>query len=196
MFKRLFDLFAVSLVLIILLPFFVLIGLLVLFTSNGGIFYKQERVGLDSKPFYLYKFRTMKIGSDKKGLITVGEKDNRITAIGYYLRKYKLDEFPQLINILKNEMSIVGPRPEVAKYVDLYTEEQRQVLKVKPGLTDLASLEFIDENKLLGEAENPEEVYVNEIMPEKLRLNLVYIKNNSLYEDLRIILNTVIRIIR
>lgn len=196
MFKRLFDLFAVSLVLIILLPFFVLIGLLVLFTSNGGIFYKQERVGLDSKPFYLYKFRTMKIGSDKKGLITVGDKDNRITAIGYYLRKYKLDEFPQLINILKNEMSIVGPRPEVAKYVDLYTEEQRQVLKVKPGLTDLASLEFIDENKLLGEAENPEEVYVNEIMPEKLRLNLVYIKNNSLYEDLRIILNTVIRIIR
>lgn len=196
MLKRLFDLFAVSLVLIILLPFFVLIGLLILLTSNGGIFYKQERVGLDSRPFYLYKFRTMKIGSDKKGLITVGEKDNRITSIGYYLRKYKLDEFPQLINILKNEMSIVGPRPEVARYVDLYTEEQRQVLKVKPGLTDLASLEFIDENKLLGEAENPEEVYVNEIMPEKLRLNLVYIKNNSLYEDVRIILTTVIRIIR
>lgn len=196
MLKRLFDLFAVSLVLIILLPFFVLIGLLILLTSNGGIFYKQERVGLDSRPFYLYKFRTMKIGSDKKGLITVGEKDNRITSIGYYLRKYKLDEFPQLINILKNEMTIVGPRPEVARYVDLYTEEQRQVLKVKPGLTDLASLEFIDENKLLGEAENPEEVYVNEIMPEKLRLNLVYIKNNSLYEDVRIILTTVIRIIR
>lgn len=196
MLKRLFDLFAVSLVLIILLPFFVLIGLLILLTSNGGIFYKQERVGLNSRPFNLYKFRTMKIGSDKKGLITVGEKDNRITPIGYYLRKYKLDEFPQLINILKNEMSIVGPRPEVARYVDLYTEEQRQVLKVKPGLTDLASLEFIDENKLLGEAENPEEVYVNKIMPEKLRLNLVYIKNNSLYEDVRIILTTVIRIIR
>lgn len=123
----------------------------------------------------------MKIGSDKKGLITVGEKDNRITSIGYYLRKYKLDEFPQLINILKNEMSIVGPRPEVAKYVDLYTDEQRQVLKVKPGLTDLASLEFMDENKLLGEAENPEEIYVHEIMPEKLGLNLLYIKTKVLY---------------
>ncbi len=195
MFKRLFDLFAVSLVLIIFLPFFVLIGLLVLLTSNGGIFYKQERVGLDSKPFYLYKFRTMKIGSDKKGLITVGEKDNRITSIGYYLRKYKLDEFPQLINILKNEMSIVGPRPEVAKYVDLYTDEQRQVLKVKPGLTDLASLEFMDENKLLGEAENPEEIYVHEIMPEKLGLNLLYIKNQSFVFDLKIIANTIMRIL-
>lgn len=196
MLKRLFDLFAVSFVLILLFPFFVLIGLLILLTSSGGVFYKQERIGKHGIPFKLFKFRTMKTGSDKNGLITIGARDSRITKVGYYLRKYKLDEFPQLINILKNEMSIVGPRPEVAKYVDLYTEKQRQVLKVKPGLTDLASLEFINENKLLGEAENPEEVYVNKIMPEKLRLNLVYIKNNSLFEDIRIILNTVIRIIR
>ncbi len=156
----------------------------------------QERVGKDGVLFKLFKFRTMKTGADKQGLITVGERDNRITPIGYYLRKYKLDEFPQLINILKGEMSVVGPRPEVSKYVRLYTPEQQKVLSVKPGLTDLASLKFIDENKILGQADNPDEVYIKEIMPEKLRLNLVYVEQQNLLYDIKIIFKTLFRIVK
>ena len=146
--------------------------------------------------FGLYKFRSMRTGSDKKGLITVGGHDSRITRMGYFIRKYKIDELPQLWNVLKGDMSLVGPRPEVKKYVDLYTEEQRRVLSVRPGITDYASIEYVDENEILGNAEDPDRVYVEEIMPAKIKLNMRYIENRSLNEYFKIIGLTFINILR
>lgn len=143
----------------------------------------------------LYKFRSMRSGAEKKGLITVGNKDNRTTQVGRFIRKYKLDELPQLINILRNEMSVVGPRPEVEKYVKLYNQKQRKVLSVKPGLTDLASLAYINENEILGQSENPEKTYVEEIMPAKLKLNLKYIEQQNFWVDLKVILMTLKKIV-
>ncbi len=143
------------------------------------VFYLQTRVGLNGKDFKLFKFRTMHKDSDKKGLLTVGGRDPRVTTIGYYLRKYKLDELPQLFNVLFGTMSLVGPRPEVRKYVDLYTKEQQQVLSVKPGITDFASLEYINENDLLAKSSDPEKIYIDEIMPAKLALNSKYIQQQS-----------------
>lgn len=163
--------------------------------SKGGVFYKQIRVGKEKKDFKLLKFRTMKPASDTKGLLTVGNRDNRITKIGYYLRKYKIDEFPQLINVLVGEMSLVGPRPEVRKYTNLYTQSQQKVLSVKPGITDYASIKYIDENRLLGESKNPEKTYIEEIMPKKLELNLKYIDEISIKTDLKIIFKTIGKII-
>lgn len=154
------------------------------------MFYRQKRVGLRGASFYLLKFRTMKPNSDTLGQLTVGMKDPRITKIGYFIRKTKLDEFPQFLNVLFGQMSIVGPRPEVQEYVDLYTEDQRKILNVKPGITDYASLEYFDENRLLGESSNPKATYINEIMPHKLELNQKYLQNPSLTQDLRIIFNT------
>lgn len=155
----------------------------------------QKRVGKDGKEFGLYKFRTMRPDSDKVK-ITVGDRDPRVTNIGYYLRKYKLDELPQLINILVGEMSVIGPRPEVKQYVDLYTTEQLKVLSVKPGLSDLATLEYVNESEILAQSDNPEETYIHEIMPDKLALNLKYIKNQSFLLDMKIIFKTLLRIIR
>lgn len=195
MIKRLFDLFSSSIGLVILLPFFVIIGLIIIIDSKGGVFYKQIRVGKNGKDFGLYKFRSMKIDADKKGLLTVGGRDSRITNIGYYLRKYKLDELPQLINVFFGNMSIVGPRPEVRKYVNLYTTEQQRVLTVKPGITDYASIEYFNENELLEKSENPEETYINEIMPAKLTLNLKYISEYSTLTDVKIILTTIKKIV-
>lgn len=196
MLKRIFD-FVVSIsAIFILLPFFLIISLLVVIDSKGGIFYNQKRVGKNNLDFYLHKFRTMKPDSDKKGLLTVGAKDNRITKIGYYLRKYKIDELPQLFNVLKGEMSFVGPRPEVRKYVDLYDENQKKVLSVKPGITDYASIEYINENTILGKSENPEKTYIEEIMPNKLEINLQYIEKMSFKEDIKIIFKTIFKIIK
>jgi lipopolysaccharide/colanic/teichoic acid biosynthesis glycosyltransferase len=193
--KRVFDILASIVVLLLGLPFFLVISLLILSTSKGGIFFRQKRVGRNGIDFWLYKFRTMKPGSDKKGLITVGGKDARITTIGYFLRKFKLDEFPQLINVIKGDMSIVGPRPEVRKYVEMYTEEQTKVLSVRPGLTDLASIRYINENELLGNSNDPEKTYVEEIMPAKLQLNLIYINEQNFWYDLRLILQTLSKIV-
>lgn len=190
-FKRFFDIFSSVIVLIIGFPFFILISLIILFTSKGGVFFMQIRVGQNNRDFGLYKFRTMKKDSEKQGQITIGGKDSRITKVGYFLRKFKLDEFPQLINVIKGDMSIVGPRPEVRKYVDLYNEEQMNVLKVKPGLTDYASIEYIDENEILGNAIDPEKSYVEEIMPTKLQLNLKYILEQSFWLDIKLILRTI-----
>ena len=162
--------------------------------SRGGIFYRQIRVGKKNRDFYLLKFRSMKSNSDKKGLLTVGSSDSRITNSGRFLRKYKLDELPQLINVLKGEMSIVGPRPEVRKYVDFYSSEQQKVLSVRPGITDYASIEFRNENDILANSENPEQDYINKIMPAKLELNLKYITNHTVSTYLKIILKTVIKI--
>lgn len=195
MIKRLFDLFFSSIGLVILLPFFIIIGLIIIIESKGGVFYQQIRVGKNGQDFGLFKFRTMKPDSDKKGLLTVGGRDSRITNVGYYLRKYKLDELPQLINVFFGNMSVVGPRPEVRKYVNLYTTEQQRVLTVKPGITDYASIEYFNENELLGKSENPEETYINEIMPAKLALNLKYISEYSTLTDVKIILTTIKRIV-
>ena len=187
---RFFDLIFSIMGLVILSPLFIVLYLLIRIESKGGGFYSQERIGKNGKPFKLYKFRSMRIGSDKKGLITIGEKDNRITKTGFILRKYKLDELPQLWNVVIGDMSLVGPRPEVKKYTDLYTEEQKQVLHVRPGITDWASIKYVDENKILGESKTPDEAYVNLIMPNKIKLNMVYIQNQTLGEYFKIIFTT------
>ena len=193
---RFFDIIFSIIGLVILSPLFIVLYLLIRIESRGGGFYSQERIGKNGKPFKLYKFRSMRIGSDKKGLITIGEKDNRITKTGFILRKYKLDELPQLWNVFIGDMSLVGPRPEVKKYTDLYTEEQKQVLQVRPGITDWASIKYVDENKILGESKDPDEVYVNLIMPNKIKLNMVYIQHQTLGEYFKIIFTTFKEIVR
>ena len=193
---RFFDIIFSIIGLVILSPIFIVLYLLIRIESKGGGFYSQERIGKNGKPFKLYKFRSMRIGSDKKGLITIGEKDNRITKTGFILRKYKLDELPQLWNVFIGDMSLVGPRPEVKKYTDLYTEEQKQVLQVRPGITDWASIKYVDENKILGEAKDPDEAYVNLIMPNKIKLNMVYIQHQILGEYFKIIFTTFKEIVR
>lgn len=195
MIKRLFDIIFSILGLLISLPVFIVLSVWITLDSKGGIFYLQERIGKNFKPFKLYKFRSMYVGSDKKGLLTVGEKDKRITKPGYFIRKYKLDELAQLINVLKGDMSLVGPRPEVKKYVDLYNDEQKKVLSVKPGITDYASIEYYNENEILEKSSNPEKTYIEEIMPHKLQLNLKYISEQSFYTDLKIIFKTLKKII-
>lgn len=156
----------------------------------------QRRVGKNGKQFNLLKYRTMRKNSDKLGLLTVGDRDPRVTPIGRFLRKYKLDEIPQLFNVLKGDMSIVGPRPEVKKYVDLYTEEQRKVLQVRPGITDYASLSYIDENEILADSDDPEKTYIEEVMPAKIELNFKYIENRSLKEYFKLIFLTIGSIFR
>ncbi len=196
MLKRTFDILSSLTVLVLGSPVFVAIALIIAVDSKGGVFFKQIRVGKDGKNFGLYKFRTMYTDAESKGQITVGGRDPRITKVGYWLRKFKIDEFPQLINVLSGDMSIVGPRPEVPKYVALYTTEQRKVLSVKPGLTDFASLEYINENEILGQSDNPEETYIKEIMPAKLNLNLKYIEQQSFLLDLKLIGKTVGKLFR
>ena len=179
----------------IFFPFGVIISLSILITSKGGVFYIQERIGKKLKPFGLLKFRTMVIGSDSKGALTVGTNDIRITTIGRLLRKFKLDEFPQFINVLLGQMSIVGPRPEVKEYVDLYNEEQLEVLNVKPGITDIASLEYFNENELLGRSSDPQKTYIEEVLPAKIELNKQYLRNPSLLSDIKIMWRTFLKII-
>lgn len=191
--KRIFD-FTTSLIgLIIISPILLFIALFISLESKGGVFYKQKRVGKGNKDFYVYKFRSMIVDADKKGLLSIGKdgKDPRVTKVGYIIRKYKLDELPQLLNVLKGDMSLVGPRPEVRKYVELYTEEQKQVFKVRPGITDIASIKFRNENDLLSQSPNPEEYYIKEIMPQKLSLNLEYIKTRTFFGDIKLIFKTI-----
>jgi lipopolysaccharide/colanic/teichoic acid biosynthesis glycosyltransferase len=196
MMKRLFDIFVSLIILSVFLPFGVLISLAIILESKGGAFYRQKRVGRNGISFKLWKFRTMRVDADKLGKLTVGMRDPRITRVGYFIRKSKLDEFPQFINVLTGEMSIVGPRPEVQEYVDLYTSDQRKVLTVKPGITDYASLEYFKENELLGQSENPRETYINEIMPAKIELNKKYIANPTLGQDIKIMWMTFLKMIR
>ena len=181
--------------LILLLPFLFFIGLIIKMSSKGPIFYKQSRVGFNGVDFNVFKFRTMRVNSDKFGLITVGGRDPRVTSVGYYLRKYKLDELPQLFNVLFGTMSIVGPRPEVRKYVDNYTIDQRKVLDVKPGITDWASIMYRDENIILEKSVNPEYDYIQSIVPDKIRYNLIFIEKKSVIEYFKIILVTISRIL-
>lgn len=193
--KRFIDILFSFIGCIVLTPLFLIISILIIIDSKGGIFYKQLRVGKNEVDFYLFKFRTMHINADKLGLLTVGGRDYRITKIGYYLRKYKLDELPQLLNVLLGDMSLVGPRPEVKKYVELYSKEQKQVLSVRPGITDYASILYFEENELLAKSSDPEKTYIEEIMPHKLSLNIDYIKHKNTFTDISIILKTVKRII-
>ena len=189
--KRLFDITASFFGILILSPLLIFIGLWVGLSSKGGVFYKQIRVGKNNKDFKLYKFRSMRVNADKQGLLTVGSKDSRITKAGYFIRKYKIDELPQLINVLKGDMSFVGPRPEVRRYVDLYSEEQMKVLSVRPGITDPASIKYRNENDLLSSESNPEQYYIQHIMPDKLKINIDYINNRTFIKDIKIIFQTI-----
>ncbi len=193
---RIFDIFFATLGLVILSPLLILVYVAIVLESRGGGFYRQERTGRYGKPFRLIKFRSMNVNADKHGLITVGGHDNRITRVGYYIRKYKIDELPQLINVVKGDMSIVGPRPEVKKYTDLYTEEQCKILDVRPGITDYASIKYVDENEILGTSDNPERTYIEHIMPDKIKLNMIYISQNGIKEYFKIIFLTLTNIAR
>jgi lipopolysaccharide/colanic/teichoic acid biosynthesis glycosyltransferase len=194
--KRIFDIIFSFIGIIICSPFFILIPIIIVFTSGLPVFYKQARVGRNGIEFSLFKFRTMVRDASKSGLLTIGERDSRITTIGVFLRKYKLDELPQLFNILTGDMSIVGPRPETPNHVACYDEQQKKVLTVRPGLTDYASIEYIDESRLLAEYPNPEEAYIKQIMPAKLEMNLRYIGEESLLTDMKIIFITIKAIFR
>ena len=193
---RIFDIVFSFVGILICLPLFIIIYLLIVVESKGGGFYIQKRVGRNNIDFSLYKFRSMRVGSDKKGLITIGGKDPRMTRIGYFIRRFKLDELPQLFNVFIGDMSLVGPRPEVRKYVDLYTDEQQKVLCIRPGITDYASIEDVDENEILGLAIDPEKVYIEEIMPTKIRLNMKYIQQQTVKEYFHIIFLTFWSIIK
>ena len=193
---RLLDIVLSLLGLIFLLPIFVILAVWIKFDSQGSIFFRQIRVGKDGKDFRIYKFRTMIVNAEKMGIITIGERDPRITNSGYFLRKYKLDELPQLINVLKGEMSFVGPRPEVRKYVEMYNQEQLKILTVKPGITDYASIEYINEDEILGKSSDPEKTYIEEIMPQKIKYNMKYINNKTVIEYFKIIFLTIIKIIK
>ncbi len=195
MIKRLFDILFSLVALILLLPVFVIIAIAIIIDDGFPVFYLQERIGKNFRSFKLFKFRTMYKNADKMGYLTIGSKDPRVTKVGYYLRKYKLDELPQFINVLIGDMSIVGPRPEVKKYVDLYNEQQKKVLSIKPGITDYASIKYINENEILAHSENPEKTYIQEVMPEKLKINLEYIEKQNVLEDIKIILKTFTKIL-
>jgi lipopolysaccharide/colanic/teichoic acid biosynthesis glycosyltransferase len=194
--KRLFDIFFAMIMLLLLAPLFLVLACWVSFDSRGGVFFGQVRVGKGGKHFTLWKFRTMKPQSEKGGQLTVGSSDVRITRAGYFLRKFKVDELPQLWNVVRGEMSVVGPRPEVPRYVAHYTENQRSVLSIRPGITDYASLHYFNESDLLAKSENPEATYLKEVLPAKLHLNLVYVQSHTFWGDLRIILLTGLRIFR
>lgn len=190
MMKRLLDITASGIGLLLLSPIFLVLAIWIKLDSQGPVFYRQVRVGRGNRDFRIFKFRSMRVGSDKGSLITVGGRDSRITRSGYFIRKYKFDELPQLINVFIGDMSLVGPRPEVRRYVDLYNQEQLHVLDVRPGITDPASIKYRNENELLEQAENPEQFYTDVIMPDKLRLNLEYATNQSFFGDLKLIFKT------
>jgi lipopolysaccharide/colanic/teichoic acid biosynthesis glycosyltransferase len=195
--KRLFDFIASFYGLILLSPIFVLAALWIKIDSRGPIFFRQERVGFQGSLFRIHKFRTMVLDAEKKGKqITVGA-DSRITTVGSFLRKYKLDELPQLIDVLVGDMSLVGPRPEVPKYIDCYSDDEKHdVLSVKPGITDNASIEFRDENELLASSDDPEAVYINEVLPKKIALYRKYVRERSFFGDVAIIFKTIFLIIK
>lgn len=190
-----FDIILSLFGLMILLPFMLITAIFIKLDSKGPVFFKQIRVTKGGREFKIFKYRTMKVGSDKYSQITVG-KDNRITGIGSFLRKYKLDEIPQLINVLIGDMSLVGPRPEVPKYVVLYTDEQKEILKIRAGITDYASIEFSDENDLLASEKDPEKAYIEKIMPKKIELNKKYLSEISVLTDIKIILLTIKKILK
>ena len=188
--KRIFDIVASGLGLLAFSPIFIILAIWIKLDSKGPIFYRQVRVGRYNKDFRIFKFRSMRIGSDKGSLVTIGGRDPRITRSGYFIRKFKFDELPQLINVFAGDMSLVGPRPEVRHYVDYWTEEQMHVLDVRPGITDPASIKFRNENELLEKAEDPEKYYIEVIMQEKIKLYLEYVEKTSFWYDIKLIFKT------
>ena len=190
MMKRLFDIVASGLGLIVLSPLFLILAIWIKLDSKGPVFYRQVRVGYKNKDFRIFKFRSMRVGADKGSLVTIGGRDPRVTKSGYWIRKFKLDELPQLINVFIGDMSLVGPRPEVRHYVDYWTPEQMHVLDVRPGITDPASIKFRNENELMEQAEDPEKYYIEVIMQEKIILYLEYVEKHSFWYDLGLILKT------
>lgn len=188
--KRLFDIFLSGLGLILLSPLFLIVAIWIKLDSHGPIFYRQVRVGRNNSEFRIFKFRSMRIGSDKGSLVTIGGRDPRITRSGYFIRKFKIDELPQLINVFIGDMSLVGPRPEVRHYVNYWTPEQMHVLDVRPGITDPASIKFRNENELLAKADDPEKYYIEVIMQEKIRLYLDYVEKSSFWYDIKLIFQT------
>lgn len=188
--KRFFDIVASGCGLLVLSPVFLVVAIWIKLDSRGPVFYRQVRVGFKNRDFKIFKFRSMRIGADKGSLVTIGGRDPRVTRSGYFIRKYKLDELPQLINVFIGDMSLVGPRPEVRHYVDYWTPEQMHVLDVRPGITDPASIKFRNENELMGRAENPEEYYIHVIMQEKIKFYLEYVENASFLYDLKLIFKT------
>lgn len=194
MIKRSFDVVLSMIALIILSPILLIIAIVIKIDSKGPILFIQERVGKNNKDFNIYKFRTMYVASQTKGLLTLGNHDSRITKIGYFLRRYKIDEFPQLINILIGDMSFVGPRPELRHYVNFYKKEDYIVFSVKPGITSLASLKYRNEVELLEAAEDPESFFINTIIPDKMKFNKEYIKKQNLFYDLKLIIITIAKV--
>ena len=188
--KRLFDIVASGFGLIVLSPLFLILAVWIKLDSPGPVFYRQVRVGRDNRDFRIFKFRSMRVGADKGSLVTIGGHDPRVTRSGYIIRKLKLDELPQLINVFVGDMSLVGPRPEVRHYVDYWTPEQMRVLSVRPGITDPASIKFRNENELMEKAEDPEKYYIEVIMQEKLRLYLEYVDNHSFFGDIGLMFKT------
>jgi len=188
--KRIFDILASGFGLLVLSPVFLIMAIWIKLDSNGPVFYRQVRVGRHNKDFRIFKFRSMRVGSDKGSLVTIGGRDPRITRSGYFIRKFKLDELPQLINVFVGDMSLVGPRPEVRHYVDFWTEEQMHVLDVRPGITDPASIKFRNENELLETAEDPEKYHIEVIMQEKIKLYLEYVEKTSFWYDIKLIFKT------
>lgn len=194
MMKRAFDILASGLGLLILSPLFAILAIWIKLDSKGPVFYRQVRVGKGNKDFRLFKFRSMRPDSDKHGLITVGGRDPRVTRSGYYIRKYKLDEFPQLINVFIGDMSLVGPRPEVRKYVEMYSPEQMRVLNVRPGITSFASIRYRNENDILAAVENPDKTYIEQVMPDKLAIDLEYVRKANLWIDIKLILSSFVEV--
>ena len=188
--KRLFDVIASGFGLIVLSPLFIILAIWIKLDSKGPVFYRQERVGYKNKDFRIFKFRSMRVGADKGSLVTIGGHDPRVTRSGYFIRKFKFDELPQLINVFLGDMSLVGPRPEVRHYVDYWTPEQMHVLDVRPGITDPASIKFRNENELMEKAEDPEKYYIEVIMQEKIKLYLEYVEKHSFFYDLGLIFKT------
>lgn len=188
--KRLVDIVASGLGLVILNPLFLILAIWIKLDSKGPVFYRQVRVGYKNKDFRIFKFRSMRVGSDKGSLVTIGGHDPRVTKSGYFIRKFKLDELPQLINVFLGDMSLVGPRPEVRHYVNYWTPEQMHVLDVRPGITDPASIKFRNENELMEKAEDPEKYYIEVIMQEKIKLYLEYVEKHGFWYDLGLIAKT------
>ena len=194
--KRGFDIVVSFIGLLILLPIFLIVAIIIKLDSKGSIFFRQIRVGKNGKEFKIFKFRTMVVDAEEKGMQITVDGDSRITKPGNFLRRSKIDELPQLINVLIGDMSFVGPRPEVPKYVAMYDENQRSILKIRPGITDIASIEYRDENSILAQSKNPEEAYINEIMPRKIELNFKYIENMSVIYDIKLIIETIFKVIK
>lgn len=188
--KRLFDILASGCGLLVLSSIFIIVGIWIKLDSPGPVFYRQTRVGRHNKDFRIFKFRSMRVGSDKGSLVTIGGRDPRVTRSGYFIRKFKIDELPQLINVFTGDMSLVGPRPEVRHYVNYWTPEQMRVLDVRPGITDPASIRFRNENELLEKAQDPERYYIDVIMQEKIKLYLEYVEKSSFWYDIKLIFQT------